>query len=57
MIYFLVFLNFALGLQIKAESENEFYKREAKDMVNVVQRLILEGKNKMVYLGYDSTTW
>ncbi|KAJ8925573.1 hypothetical protein NQ315_009413 [Exocentrus adspersus] len=31
------------NLQIKPESENEFYKKEAKDMVNVVQRLILEG--------------
>ncbi|XP_018574554.1 RNA-binding protein fusilli isoform X2 [Anoplophora glabripennis] len=30
-------------LQIKPESENEFYKKEAKDMVNVVQRLLLEG--------------
>ncbi|XP_044265915.1 RNA-binding protein fusilli isoform X1 [Tribolium madens] len=30
-------------LQIKPEVENEFYKREAKDMVNVVQRLISEG--------------
>ncbi|XP_063908037.1 RNA-binding protein fusilli isoform X2 [Zophobas morio] len=30
-------------LEIKPEAENEFYKREAKDMVNVVQRLIGEG--------------
>ncbi|CAH0550286.1 unnamed protein product [Brassicogethes aeneus] len=30
-------------LELKPESENEFYKKEAKDMVNVVQRLILDG--------------
>ncbi|XP_044746833.1 RNA-binding protein fusilli [Coccinella septempunctata] len=30
-------------LQIKPEAENEFYKKEAKDMVNIVQRLILDG--------------
>ncbi|CAH1126530.1 unnamed protein product [Ceutorhynchus assimilis] len=30
-------------LQIKPESENEFYKKEAKDMVNIVQRLVMEG--------------
>lgn len=38
------FLNELLGLNLKAESENEFYKREAKDMINIVQKLILEGK-------------
>lgn len=31
-------------LDIKPEQENEFYKREAKDMVNIVQRLIAEGE-------------
>ncbi|XP_030756360.1 RNA-binding protein fusilli isoform X2 [Sitophilus oryzae] len=30
-------------LQVKAETDNEFYKKEAKDMVNIVQRLIMEG--------------
>ncbi|KAL1501512.1 hypothetical protein ABEB36_006819 [Hypothenemus hampei] len=28
---------------MKPESENEFYKKEAKDMVNIVQRLVIEG--------------
>ncbi|VEN48780.1 unnamed protein product [Callosobruchus maculatus] len=30
-------------LQMKAETENEFYTKEAKDMVNIVQRLIADG--------------
>ncbi|XP_018320857.1 RNA-binding protein fusilli isoform X2 [Agrilus planipennis] len=30
-------------LELKPETENEFYKREAKDMVNIVQKLIEEG--------------
>ncbi|XP_060536647.1 RNA-binding protein fusilli [Cylas formicarius] len=30
-------------LQIKPENDNEFYKKEAKDMVNILQRLIMEG--------------
>ncbi|XP_076269051.1 epithelial splicing regulatory protein fusilli isoform X2 [Rhynchophorus ferrugineus] len=30
-------------LQIKPECDNEFYKKEAKDMVNIIQRLIVEG--------------
>lgn len=38
------FLDFRIDLQIKAEAENEFYKKEAKDMVNIVQKLILDGK-------------
>ena len=38
------FLNSSPDLEIKPEAENEFYKREAKDMVNVVQRLIGEGE-------------
>jgi epithelial splicing regulatory protein 1/2 len=38
-----LFLNVQTDLQVKPEAENEFYKREAKDMVNIVQRLILEG--------------
>lgn len=29
---------------MKPESDNEFYKKEAKDMVNVIQRLLMEGK-------------
>lgn len=40
----IIFLNSLTGLQIKAEAENEFYKKEAKDMVNIVQKLILDGK-------------
>nr|KAH0807771.1 hypothetical protein GEV33_015020 [Tenebrio molitor] len=36
-------LQIQTDLQVKPEAENEFYKREAKDMVNIVQRLILEG--------------
>lgn len=39
-----LFLNVQTDLQVKPEAENEFYKREAKDMVNIVQRLILEGE-------------
>ncbi|XP_066255168.1 RNA-binding protein fusilli isoform X1 [Euwallacea similis] len=30
-------------LEMEPESENEFYKKEAKDMVNVVQRLVMGG--------------
>ncbi|XP_049817658.1 RNA-binding protein fusilli isoform X2 [Aethina tumida] len=30
-------------LELKPEVENEFYKKEAKDMVNIVQRLIMDG--------------
>lgn len=47
---FCPFLNEILGLDLKAESENEFYKREAKDMINIVQKLILEGK--LLFLNY-----
>lgn len=38
------FLDVQTGLDIKPESENEFYKKEAKDMVNIVQRLIADGE-------------
>lgn len=30
-------------LELKPEAENEFYKREAKDMVNIVQHLLANG--------------
>jgi epithelial splicing regulatory protein 1/2 len=30
-------------LELQPEGDNEFYKREAKDMVNIVQKLIKEG--------------
>ncbi|XP_050293632.1 RNA-binding protein fusilli [Anthonomus grandis grandis] len=30
-------------LELKPECENEFYKKEAKDMVNIVRKLIMEG--------------
>ncbi|KAK5647185.1 hypothetical protein RI129_002077 [Pyrocoelia pectoralis] len=30
-------------LDLKPESENEFYKKEAKDMINIVQRLLRDG--------------
>ena len=36
-------LTSTLGLDILPEPENEFYKKEAKDMVNIVQKLIREG--------------
>lgn len=38
------FLNSNTGLDLKPESENEFYKKEAKDMVNIIQRLLRDGK-------------
>ncbi|ERL90920.1 hypothetical protein D910_08264 [Dendroctonus ponderosae] len=30
-------------MQLKPEIDSKFYSREAKDMVNVVQRLLIEG--------------
>lgn len=44
-----VFLDFVLVLQLKPELENEFYKKEAKDMVNIVQRLITDGMFQILY--------
>lgn len=32
------------ALDLKAETENEFYMRDAKDMVNIVHKLISEGE-------------
>lgn len=44
------FLNlYGTVLDIKHEVENEFYKREAKDMVNIVQRLIAEGERSSFF--------
>lgn len=31
-------------MQLKPEIDGKFYSREAKDMVNVVQRLLMEGE-------------
>lgn len=48
-VFYRLFSLTLTDLQIKPEAENEFYKKEAKDMVNIVQRLISEGKFQKIY--------
>lgn len=34
----------SIGLGLKSESDYEYFKKEAKDMVNILKKMLLEGK-------------